>query len=350
MTKTALIAGAGGASSKRLIEVLLADPDWSVVALARTPRTSAGRLAWVAADLLDAEACRRALSGHRDLTHIFYTARAKHGETGVESVAENAAMLRNVLDAVEPVATSLQHVHLVEGTKWYGMHLGPFPTPAREDDPRHMPPNFYYDQQDLLSRRQGGQRWTWSASRPGYICDFAPERARNVVAVLGAYAAIARELGVALDFPGTPAGFEALREVTDATLLARAMMFAATTPSCANEAFNVTNGDQFRWRRVWPKIAANFGVTPGIPRLLKLGTWMADKQPVWDAIVRRHGLAATALDNVADFAFADFLWSHDYDVISATTKLRRAGFHEMVDTEEMLRSQLARYREAKMLP
>ena len=36
--KVALIAGAGGAASKRLIEVLLADPDWSVIGLARTPR------------------------------------------------------------------------------------------------------------------------------------------------------------------------------------------------------------------------------------------------------------------------------------------------------------------------
>ena len=44
MTKTALVAGAGGAASKRLIEVLLADPDWSVIALARTPRASSGRL------------------------------------------------------------------------------------------------------------------------------------------------------------------------------------------------------------------------------------------------------------------------------------------------------------------
>jgi len=182
--KTALIAGAGGAASKRLIEVLLADPDWAVLALARTPRASAGRLTWVAADLLDAEACRRTLAKHRDMTQIFYTARAKHGETGVESVDENVAMLRNLLDAVEPGAASLEHVHLVQGTKYYGMHLGPFRTPAREDDPRPAVANFYYDQQDLLGAR--ARHWTWSASRPTFIYDFAPKRARNAVAVIGA--------------------------------------------------------------------------------------------------------------------------------------------------------------------
>jgi nucleoside-diphosphate-sugar epimerase len=351
MTKTALIAGAGGAASKRLIDVLLADPHWSVIALARTPRASTERLTGVSADLLDADACRDALGAQRDVTHIFYTARAKHGESGIESVPDNVAMLRNVLDAVEPAAAGLAHVHLVEGTKWYGMHLGPFATPAREDDDiGHLPPNFYYAQQDLLAERQRGRRWTWSASRPNYICDFAPERARNAVTVVGAYPAIARELGMPLDFPGTPAAFEALRDVTDAGLLARAMVFIATNPACANAAFNVTNGDAFRWRRLWPAIVRHFGVAAGSARPFKVAAFMADKQPVWDAIVRRHGLIEPNLEDVADWAFADFMWSHDYDVISSTAKLRRAGFHEMIDTEEMLFAHLTRYREAKILP
>ena len=346
----ALIAGAGGAASKRLIDVLLADPAWSVIALARTPRRSVERLTWVSADLADTGACRRALGPHRGVTHVFYTARAKHGETGVESVEENTAMLRNVLDAVEPVATGLAHVHIVEGTKWYGMHLGPFPTPAQEDDPRHMPPNFYYDQQDLLVERQRGRRWTWSASRPNFICDFAPERARNAITVIGAYAAICRELNVPLDFPGSPAAFDTLRDMTDATLHARAMAFMATTPACANTALNVNNGDFFRWRRLWPQIAAHFGIAPGIVRPLKLTTWMADKQPVWDAIVRRHGLVETKLADVADWAFADFLWAQGYDVISSTTRLRQAGFHDILDSAEMVLGHLTRYREAKILP
>ena len=39
------------------------------------------------------------------------------------------------------------------------MHLGPYPTPSREDDPRHLPPNFHYDQQDLLIVRAGFNAW-----------------------------------------------------------------------------------------------------------------------------------------------------------------------------------------------
>jgi nucleoside-diphosphate-sugar epimerase len=350
MNKTALIVGAGGAASKRLIETLLADPNWSVIALARTPRASDSRLTAVRADLLDGVACTRALASHTGVTHIFYTARAEHGETGVESVEENVAMLRNVLDAIEPVARGLEHVHLVQGTKYYGMHLGPFRTPAEEDDPRHPPPNFYYDQQDLLVARQRGQRWNWSASRPTFIYDFAPERARNAVSVIGAYAAIVRELGEPLDFPGSPAAFDAQRDMTDASLLARAMVFIATTSACANQAFNVNNGDLFRWRTLWPKIAEHFGMPTGRVRPMKLSDWIEDKQPVWANVVRRHGLIESHVDEIADWHFADFHWAHGYDICSSPAKLNATGFCETLDSEEVFLRCLLGYREAKVLP
>ena len=279
--KTALIAGAGGAASKRLIETLLADPDWSVIGLARTPRASSARLTFLSVDLFDREACARALATQKGVTHLFYTSRAKHGETGVESVDDNVAMLRNVLDAIEPVAAGLEHVHLVQGTKYYGMHLGPFRTPAHEDDPRPDFPNFYYDQQDLLAQRQRGRGWAWSASRPTFIYDFAPERARNAIPVIGAYAALCRALGTALDFPGSAAAFDAQRDLTDASLLARAMTFIATAPTGRNQAFNVANGDVVRWRDLWPKLAAYFDFPAGGVRPFKMAEWVRDKQPVW---------------------------------------------------------------------
>ncbi|MEJ0075865.1 MAG: NAD-dependent dehydratase [Alphaproteobacteria bacterium] len=349
--KVALIAGAGGAASKRLIEVLLDDPEWSLVALARTPRPSSGRLTWVSADLFDAQACRRALAPRGEVTHAFYTSRAKHGETGVESIPDNVAMLRNVLDAIEPVADGLAHVHIVEGTKWYGMHLGPFPTPAPEDaDITHLPDNFYYAQQRLLADRQRGKAWAWSASRPTFIYDFAPERARNGTAVIGAYASLCRELGVRFDFPGSAAAFAAQRDLTDASLFARAMKFMATTPQCRNQAFNVANGDVVSWRSLWPRIAAAFGIAAGEVRPCSLNEWSRDKQPVWDSIVAKYGLAPTRLDDVADWAFADFHWGQGYDVVSDPSKLRQAGFPETIDSGAMLLAQLQRYRDARILP
>lgn len=349
MSRTALVAGATGATAKRLVEVLLAS-DWNVIGVSRNPPVGTARLSYISADLLDTGAAARSLGGCRSVTHIFYTGRARFAEGGVENVADNVAMLRNTLDAVEPIAGGLEHVHLVQGGKYYGQHLGPFPTPAREDDPRHMPPNFYYDQQDLLIERQRGRRWTWSASRPDFVCDFAPERARNIIPVLGAYAAITRELSVPFDFPGRSGCFDAVKQATDGTQLAHAMIFIATTAACANAPFNVTNGDVFRWNRLWPRLADFFGLPPGRICTVKLADWMTDKEPVWQRIVEKHGLKRQKLADVANWQFADFQWSQDYDVISNVNKLRQAGFNGLVDTEDMFLSHLSRYRAEKILP
>lgn len=346
---TAMVAGATGAVAKRLIEVLAGDPRWNVIGLSRNPPVVSGRMRHAPVDLLDPVDCRRRIEPFGGVTHLFYCARAKHGEGGTESVEENVAMLRNVLDAVE-AAAPLQHVHLLEGLKWYGVHLGPYPTPAQEDDPRHMPPNFYYDQEDLLRERQRGKAWSWSASRPNVICDFAPERARNLSSTLGAYAAIVAELGMPLDFPGKPATFTALTELTDATLLARGLVHMATSDACRNEAFNITNGDIVRWSRLWQRVADFYGLKVGTVRTLRLGEWMRDKDAIWEKVVARHRLQRCRLDQLAHWGFADFVLAQAYDVVSRTTKLRRAGFHEILDTEEMVIDHLARYREARLLP
>jgi nucleoside-diphosphate-sugar epimerase len=322
-----------------------------VIGLSRNPPSStSARLRYIKADLLDAAASKAALADCRDVTHVFYTARAKFGEGGVETVDENLRMLRNVLDAVEAAAPGLEHVHLVEGTKWYGMHLGSMQTPAREDDPRHMPPNFYFDQEDLLRARQVGKRWSWSASRPGFIYDFAPERARNVVSTIGVWAAMCAEAGLPLDFPGKPGNFEALSEMTDATLLARAMVWMATAPAARNQAYNVTDGGLIRWRRFWPRLADYFGMRLGEVRPLTLADWMQDKGPVWERIVAKHGLKPTRMDQMVVWAFGDFLWHREHDVISSVIKLRQHGFHDTIDTEEQVLAHVRRYREEKLLP
>lgn len=55
--------------------------------------------------------------------------------------------------------SALRRVVLVTGTKYYGSYLGPFKTPARESDPRHMGPKYYFEQIDSLAAFQRGKRW-----------------------------------------------------------------------------------------------------------------------------------------------------------------------------------------------
>jgi len=348
--RTALIAGATGHTASRLVELLESREDWDVIGVSRRPSPAWRRVRHMAVDLLDPVAAAKALVRVGEVTHLFYCARAPHDESGVESVADNLAMLVHVVEAVESGSPGLERVHLIEGGKWYGVHLGPYRTPAREGDARHLPPNFYYDQEDWLRQRQAGKQWTWSASRPNIVCDVCPGRGRNLVSVLGAYATICRELGVPLDYPGSLASYTSLTEVTEAALLARAMLFLATEPQTANGVYNVTNGDLFRRSGLWPRLSGFFGMPLGEVRPMKLATWMADKESVWTRIVQRHGLQALRLDEVADWAFADFVFGQGYDVISDTTRLRQAGFHECVDSFEMVFRMLGTYRRARILP
>src|SRR3546814_12464337 len=97
-------------------------------------------------------------------------------------------MLVNAVETVEPVASRLRHVSLMQGYKVYGAHLGPFKTPARETDPHHMPPEFNVDQQAFLEDRQHGRAWSWSAIRPSVVCGFSLGNPMNLAMVIAVYA------------------------------------------------------------------------------------------------------------------------------------------------------------------
>ncbi|WP_421993383.1 SDR family oxidoreductase [Roseococcus sp.] len=346
-TRVTLIVGATGAAASRILERGRAQPGQTLVGLSR--RRPPGEEAWIAADLEDAPRLAEALATRPDISRIVYASRAPHGETGVEDVPGNLRMLRNLVDAAEASLPRLAHVHLIHGAKWYGMHLGAYRTPSREDDPRHPPPNFYYDQQDFIAERQRGKAWVWSTSRPNFVLDVAPGRARNMVSTLGAYAALCRELDEPFDFPGTPDTWGALHEVTDATFLAEGVLWMLGEPRCANRAFNMTNGDAFRWCDLWPFLAAQFGCRPGGVNVRSMTLWSAGKEAVWERIRARHGLALP-LDQVASWAFFDFFMGMDYDVLCSMTAAREAGFQGFVNSWTMFSGQIEGYRAAGILP
>jgi hypothetical protein len=129
------------------------------------------------------------------------------------------------------------------------------------------------------------------------------------------------------------------------------MVWAATDSSCANNAFNVANGDCFRWRDVWPRIAREFGMTAGTPRPTDLVRFMADKAAVWDGIVARYGLRATSFDMMADWSFAtNNVFGLTWDIFASTVKAHQFGFTDMVDSEAMFDRLFAGYRTLLILP
>ena len=336
--KTALVAGAHGIIGKNLVEHLRADGGWDVVGLSRH-----GGPGTVAVDLLDPADTHAKVGSLAGTTHVFYAA-YQDKPTWAELVPPNLAMLTNLVDAVEAAAPGLEHVSLMQGYKVYGAHLGPFKTPARETDAGHMPPEFNVGQQAFLERRQGP--WTWSAIRPSVVGGTALGNPMNLALVIAVYASISKELGLPLRFPGKPGAYDSLLEMTDSGLLAEATVWAAGQQG----AFNIANGDLFRWNRMWPVVADAFGLEVAPPLPMSLQDVMADKEPVWDAMVARHGLAPTQYADVSSWAFGDFVFSWDYDMFADTSKSRRFGFHRYVDTEAMLLGLFDDLRKRRIIP
>jgi nucleoside-diphosphate-sugar epimerase len=347
--KVALVVGARGVIGTNLVEHLASLPDWQVIGLSRRGGQATERVRQVAVDLLDPDDTRAKVSGLTDVTHVFYVA-YQDRPTWAELVAPNLAMLVNVVEAIEPVAAGLEHVSLMQGYKVYGAHLGPFKTPAREDDPPHLPPEFNIDQQRFLEARQQGKTWTWSALRPSVVGGVALGNPMNLAVGIAVYASISKELGVPLRFPGRPGAYDSLLELTDAGLLAKATVWAATSPAAANQAFNITNGDLFRWNELWPKLARWFDIEVAPPLQLSLQDVMADKETLWKELQVSHGLAGTSYAEVSSWGFADFVFGWDYDFFADGSKARRAGFHEYVDTEAMFLGIFEELRRNRIIP
>ena len=347
--KTALVVGATGVVGRNLLRHLLTLGDWDVISVSRRVPDVTGDYQNICFDLLDPTDCKAKLGGSLGITHVFYSAYIEKSDWSA-MVAPNVEMLVNLMEAIEPANTTLQHVNLMHGTKWYGNHLGAFRTPASEDDPRHMPPNFYYDQQDYISDRQKGKAWTWSTARPHAICGFATGNPMNLVMVIAVYATISKALGLPLRHPGSINNASALYQVTDTEHLAKAMLWMSTTKEAANEPFNITNGDIFRWENVWPAFADYFDMDIAQPQKIDLPLMMSDKATLWTEFVEKYDLVDIAYPQLVNWNYGAFVFTPKFDVVSSTTKARRFGFQDVVDSQEMFLSQFEQLRTERIIP
>lgn len=350
-SNTAFVAGATGAVGTALASHLASLDNWTVLGVSRrSPQRPVEGVSYLNCDLVDPVSCTEILAKHRPVSHIFYCARVTHSDQPVESMSENLGLLENAIEAVGRVSRGLRHVHLVQGGKYYGVHLGPFPTPAREGQGRCAEPNFNHAQQDFLCDRSEGAAWTWSASRPNTLLHYSPHIARNIVSTLGSYAAICGELGTRLDFPGPAGAYSSLTQVTTLRVLVSAMEQIATDADCAGKAFNVTNTDLFRWNAIWPELARRFGVELGTVRPGCLADAMEDKHEVWRRICDRNGLHQTALGEVANWPFADATLERYWDEILCHNRARSHGLDGWDNSFARFFEILEEYRRARILP
>jgi nucleoside-diphosphate-sugar epimerase len=353
MSDRALVVGVTGISGGNLARHLL-DDGWEVAGLCRDPGGLDQRIQPLAADLEDAGAVAAVVRGTAP-THVFFTTWSRR-PTEAENCDVNGRMLRNLLDATAAEGT-VRHVALVTGLKHY---LGPFEayaqaqpdTPFSEEQPRLPYENFYYVQEDVLFEAAERDGFTWTVHRPHTLIGWALGNAMNMGVTLTVYAAICRETGRAFRFPGSREQWEAVTDVTDAGLLAEHLVWASTTPAAANRALNIVNGDVFRWRRMWPRLAAALDVEPagfdGEPAPLE--EQMADAAEVWPQIVRRHGLRDFGVDRLASWWHTDADLGRTIETFTDMGRSRRLGFEAVRDSETSFTGLFARLREERIVP
>ena len=277
--KKVVVAGATGLVGNAALRHFGGAGGCEVVALSRRKPRELYGARHVSIDLTDPAQCTQAATSLKGATHLVYAALYEapnlvDGWRDPEQIRTNDMMLRNLMAALEPVAPALRHVALLQGTKAYGVHVRPLTVPAREGrSEMYEQPNFYWAQENFLRELQQGKSWHWSILRPVLIVGEAMGGAMDLIPPLGVYAAMLREQGRPLDYPG---GAARVSQAVDVDLLARAIAWSGEAAAARNEAFNVTNGDVFTWENVWPAIADALEMKPGKPRAVVDGAGISE--------------------------------------------------------------------------
>ncbi len=360
MTGKVLIAGASGVVGSSAIQEFI-DGGWEVVSISRRPpqqARSSGALHHIEVDLRSSESANEALGALQGVTHVVFAALSEspglvEGWHDNRQMEINLSMLRNCLDPIIRGAR-LEHVSIMQGTKAYGVHLHPMDIPARERSPRDPHANFYWLQEDYLKDSATRAGFSYTIMRPPLIMGGAYGAAMNLAPVLGAYAAICREEELPFAFPGGPSW---ILEALDSRVLAKSFVWAARAPEAKNQTFNINNGDVFEWRSVWPAIADVLGVEIGPDSPRSLAKFLPERSATWDKVIAKYGLRPIGLaallgeaHHMADFLFAYGATQAPPPGFISTIKLRKAGFHETCDTEEMFRYWLSYFIDRRILP
>jgi nucleoside-diphosphate-sugar epimerase len=327
----------------------------------------------------------------------------------------NGAMLSNFLEALTKTGAvnELKRIILVTGAKQYGVHLGVPKNPMLEDDPwlsgSDRPPNFYYNQQNILHEYCKKHSKEWVVTYPNDVIGYAEGNFMNLATALGIYAIVTKELGQELVFPGSPEFYVKHDCFTSSKLHADFCAWAALDPRAANQAFNVVNGDAVSWQDMWPRVAGYFGVhikpdqfAQGSTASSVIGaigkqlgrdnsagsiTQLAERPPIadqaeklglvghpavsqskveqhidlvkwsqrddvkqaWAKVADRKGLQRDAFEK-ATWGFLGFVLGRNYDLIISMSKARTMGYTGYRDTWESLEEVFGELEEAKILP
>lgn len=286
---TAIITGASGISGFGTLRVLLESPQrWSkIFTLSRKPIPNSmldllssderSRIEHVSVDLLasPSDIASQLKSSRVSANYVFFYSYlqpkapkgARAWSNADELVKVNAALFSNFLDALPEAAIKPQRILLQTGAKNYGAHLGRHRSPACESDPqpKHLQPNFYYPQEELLFKYCKQHRETsWNLIHPGWIVGAVTTAQINAFHPFAVYAAVCAHRGEPMQFPGDWSAWQFEVHPATAILTSYLSEWAILEDKCKNERFNAQDTSPMSWDRFWHECARWFGVTAGV--------------------------------------------------------------------------------------
>jgi len=117
----AMVVGGRGMTGSNIIKALEAAGGWDIIGLGRGKPAFETKAEFISVDLLNPADAEAKLSGLTDITHMFYSGLT--GSIAAENTVDNLALLVNSIGLVEKNSPKLERVVLMQGGKYYGVHL-----------------------------------------------------------------------------------------------------------------------------------------------------------------------------------------------------------------------------------
>ncbi|KAK3652638.1 hypothetical protein LTR56_002003 [Elasticomyces elasticus] len=401
---SAIVTGANGISGSEIVNALAAAPErWEkIYALSRRPPTNDNpRVHGIAVDFLDSSPEEIASSLKQSgvkADYVFYTSymqpATREGQglwSNTDELDEiNVKLFTNFLEALAIAKIIPKRILLQTGGKHYALHHGPTTVPMTEGTPNDRYPhaNFYFPQEDALTAWCTKHGSSWNVTRPGFIIGANPTAAINITYPLAIYASVQKELGGKLEFPSDAGAWDAMKDLSTASLIGRFSEWAVLTEEAANEAFNIVDDSPFAYGKFWPTLASWYGLQyatptddeeaytvvtlPASPPPRGFGKagqvkltftfeqWSlkAEVKAAWKRIVERSKLDPALdlfgpgreqlLDDTFRSLDAEMLGS--WGRIETMDKAKKLGWHGHVQTDEGIRGTLEKMMELKMVP
>lgn len=376
MAKVAFITGANGITGSAVLEHLAKNTtpaEWSqLIVTSRSPfkpMVTDPRIKFIALDFSEDKDTLIPLMKDicKPVTHAYFSSYV-HKDDFAELNVANQALFGNFLLALLATSPQLSNVTLQTGGKYYGVHLGPVPSPAREDEPRRPASidNFYFPQEDLLMSTAEGRSWSWNVIRPeAIIGTTAKPNGMNSALTYALYIITCKELGQKPKMPTNHFYWNGYEDCSYSPLLADFTVWASTNPTCQNQAFNFVNGDYFCWKYMWPRLTEYFGaptssdevydtdgVVVGVPHLdLSLHEWSKDKKEVWNRLCDKGGCPeAKASWDAGTWQYQDWVFGRTWSATVSINKARKFGYTGHIDSFDCFINTFERMKALKQIP